>query len=271
MKAQNLSLWSDIKRGHIAIKGKNESSYTQAEKERVQLNKIAMNILYCGLNESDFSRICTCISDKDIWDNLENTYEGSTRMKDTKISLLCGEFENFKMKTNESIDEMHDRFINIVNQLSILGKPYANLEINSKLLRSLPREWEAKRTAIEEAHDLSKMSKEELLGTLKTHEMIRNHREESDKKEVALKASCSNSSDEEESEEDDDELDELTKKFTKFLKMSKKKKDKEDAGSSNKKKMIKCYKCNKPGHIQQYCPNSKRSSKGEKKKAYMAT
>src|SRR5262249_48100815 len=120
MKARNLSSWSVIENGPIVIVGKNESNYTKAEKEKVQLNEVAMNILYCGLNESDFSRICTCISVKEIWDNLENTYEGSTRMKDTKISLLCGEFENFKMKANKSIDEMHDRFINIVNQLSIL-------------------------------------------------------------------------------------------------------------------------------------------------------
>src|SRR5262249_39976990 len=111
---QNLSLWRVIENGPIVIGGKNESNYTKAEKEKVQLNEVAMNILYCGLNESDFSRICTCISAKDIWDNLENTYEGSTRMKDIKISLLCREFEIFKMKTNESIDEMHVRFINIV-------------------------------------------------------------------------------------------------------------------------------------------------------------
>src|SRR5262249_4857050 len=142
------------------------------------------------------------------------------------------------MKTNESIDEMHDRFINIVNQLSILGKIYTNLEVNSKLLRSLPREWEAKRTAIEEAHDLNKVSKEELLGTLKTHEMIKNHREESTKKEFTLKASFSDSSssDEEESEEDDEELDELTKKFTMFLKVNKKMKGKEDTGSLKSKR-----------------------------------
>src|SRR5262249_20043690 len=159
---QNLSLWHVVENGPTVIEGKNESNYTKAEKEKVQLNEVVMNILYCGLNESDFSRICTCSSAKEIWDNLENTYEGSTRMKDTKISVLCGEFENFKMKANESIYKMHDRFINIVNQLSILDKTYINLEVNSKFLRSLPREWEAKRMTIEEAHDLNKMSKEEL-------------------------------------------------------------------------------------------------------------
>ena len=66
LKAQNTSLWSVVENGPIVIEGKNESNYTKAEKEKVQLNEIAMNILYCGLNESDFSRICTCISAKDI-------------------------------------------------------------------------------------------------------------------------------------------------------------------------------------------------------------
>ena len=66
MKAQNTSLWSIVENGPIVIEGKNESSYTKAEKEKIQLNEIAMNILYCGLNESDFSRICTCNSAKEI-------------------------------------------------------------------------------------------------------------------------------------------------------------------------------------------------------------
>ena len=74
------------------------------------------------------------------------------------------------MEPHESIDEMHNRFINIINPLSVLGKSFSNVEINSKLLRLLLRDWEAKRTALEEAHDLSKISKEELLGTIKTHE-----------------------------------------------------------------------------------------------------
>ena len=36
------------------------------------------------------------------------TYEGTSRVIDTKISLLIGQFENFKMLPNESIDEMHN-------------------------------------------------------------------------------------------------------------------------------------------------------------------
>ena len=38
---------------------------------------------------------------KEIQDELEKTYEGTSRARDTKISLLCGQFENFKMDSNE--------------------------------------------------------------------------------------------------------------------------------------------------------------------------
>ena len=80
------------------IEGKDESNYTKAEKEKVQLNEIVINILYRDLNGSDFSRICTCRLIKEIWENLEDTYEESTKVKDTKISLLYDKYEILKMK-----------------------------------------------------------------------------------------------------------------------------------------------------------------------------
>ena len=62
--------------------------------------------------------------------------------------------ENLKilnLQPNETIDEMHNRFINIINLLSVPKKNFINVKINLEFLRSLPKDWEAKRTAIEEA------------------------------------------------------------------------------------------------------------------------
>ena len=188
IKAQHRLLWKVIEDGPFVIH-KDENNYTEDDWKKLDLNEVAMNILYCGLSENDFNRICTCTTAKQIWDELENTHEGTSRVRDTKISLLCGQFENFKMEPHESIDEMHNRFINIINPLSVLGKNFTNVELNSKILRSLPRDWEAKRTAIEEAYDLSQLSKEELLGTLKTHEMIKKQGEESKRKSISFKYS----------------------------------------------------------------------------------
>ena len=72
------------------------------------------------------------------------------------------------MEHNGTIDKIHNRFINIINPLSVPRKTFTNVEVNSKLLRSLPRDWEAKRMTIKEAYNLNKMSKEEHLETLKT-------------------------------------------------------------------------------------------------------
>jgi hypothetical protein len=92
------------------------------------------------------------------------TYEGTNQVKESKISRLVHEYELFCMKFEESISEMFTRFTNIINSLKALGKCYTNVENVRKILRSLPKHWDANVTAIEEAKDLTKMSLDELLG-----------------------------------------------------------------------------------------------------------
>ena len=75
------------------------------------------------------------------------------------------------MESFESISEMFYKFTNIINALKSLGKFYTNGELVRKILRSLPNEWEAKVTAIQEAKDLTKLGIEKLLGSLITHEL----------------------------------------------------------------------------------------------------
>ena len=134
---------------------------------------------------------------------------------------------------------MYNKFINIINRLSVLGKTFTNIEINSKILRSFPREWEAKRTAIEEAYDLSKMSKEELLRTLKTHEMVNRHNKDSRKKSVTHKASHDDSNTDESDEEmDDDEMAMVVRNFKKFMKFNKKLRKKEESRGPSRRKRL---------------------------------
>ena len=89
LKAQHRSLWKIIENGPYVI-DKDEKNYTDEDWKKVDMNEIATNILYCGMNENDFSNTCVCITAKQIWDELEKTSEGTSRVRDTKISLLCG-------------------------------------------------------------------------------------------------------------------------------------------------------------------------------------
>ncbi|EHA8586596.1 putative girdin-like [Cocos nucifera] len=131
---------------------------------------------------------------------------------------------------------MFTKFTEIINTLNGLGKIYSDYDLICKVLRSLPKDWEAKMTAIQEAKDLTKLSLEELMGSLMTHEMHRAPKEDEEEpkkmKTIAFK-STSNYQESDESKEDEEKDDEgivlLSRKFKNFLikKDIKKKKKKE--------------------------------------------
>ncbi|KAL5556311.1 hypothetical protein UlMin_038547 [Ulmus minor] len=119
----------------------------------------------------EFNRIRTCKTAKDIWHTLEVVHEGTNQVKESKISMLVHKYELFQMKHDESITQMYTRFTDIINDLSSLGKEYLMSEKVRKILRSLPKQWEAKVTAIQEAKNLSTLPLDELVRSLMTHEM----------------------------------------------------------------------------------------------------
>ncbi|GAV57991.1 LOW QUALITY PROTEIN: UBN2 domain-containing protein, partial [Cephalotus follicularis] len=141
------------------------------------------------------------------------TYEGTNQVKDTK-NRLVHDHELFTMLENENISSMYARFNDIINAFKGLGKVYTNHELVSKILRCLPKSWEPKFTAIEEAKDLSTLPLEDILGSLMTHElrMSDQAKNEPKKKTIVLKASK-----DEESDEDKDEMALLTKRIRRIL------------------------------------------------------
>ncbi len=153
----------------------------------------------------------------------------------------------------------------------------------------MPRSWEAKVTAIQEAKDLNKLPLEELLGSLMTHELtMKRHSEEESshkKKVIALKSvstnkdlSCSSSSEEEDNEGEDEEA-LLVRKFRRFINRKKSIHQKrgstnfhnKDKGKERESEGIGCYECKKPEHFRVDCPLLKKGSRYKKKKVLVST
>jgi hypothetical protein len=44
-----------------------------------------------------------CDSTKDVWDKLQNVYEGDSKVKGAKLQTYRGQFEQLKMKEYEDI------------------------------------------------------------------------------------------------------------------------------------------------------------------------
>ena len=127
--------------------------WNELEKRKVSLNSKAMNALFCALDKKEFHRVSSCESANEIWDKLEVVYEGTNQVKESKISRYTRQYELFKMEQNESVYSMYTRFTDIVNTLRALGKTFSNSKKVKKIIRSLPKKWRPKRTAIEEAKD----------------------------------------------------------------------------------------------------------------------
>ena len=127
------------------------------------------------MDRNEYNRICQYKSTKEIWRLLEITHEGTNQVKESKINLLVHSYELFSIKDFESIVEMLSRFMVMVNELESLGKTYTKVEKIMKILRSLPKKWKTKVVAIQEAKDLTKLSLEELIGSLITTQKVLFH------------------------------------------------------------------------------------------------
>ena len=113
-----------------------------------------------------------CILAKEMWETLENHYEGNIQIRSKKVQLHMYKYELFKMKPHESITEMTNRLNALVTTLKKLGKHFTKEEVNNKILRILLKnDWESRVTSIEEAQDLATLPTDVLIGKLLTYEL----------------------------------------------------------------------------------------------------
>ena len=79
------------------------------------MNAKTKYLLICALSKSEYDKIISCDSVKEIWDKLQVLYEGTDKVKETKISMLVHQYEMYKMLEHKNIDDMTTRFIHIIN------------------------------------------------------------------------------------------------------------------------------------------------------------
>ncbi|GKU96375.1 hypothetical protein SLEP1_g9616 [Rubroshorea leprosula] len=261
---------------------KSEYEWENDDLEKIKINNKAINMLQCALNLMEFNRTFGCEIAKEIWDMLETTHEGNNQVKESKINRFIHMYKLFKMKPTECIADMYARFNKTITNLKAFRKAYLTSELVSKVLRCLPKSWEAKKTAIEEAKDLNLLNLDELIRSLMTHEidLIGDEKVVKRTKNLAFKAN--ESDDESNNEEDITKL--VSRKVKKYMRKSLKRKSSKrneeihyfrrrvcsDDNDKEKpsKKHIKCYECIEMGYYRDECLKLK---KGKKKKAFVAT
>ena len=115
------------------------------------------------------------------------TNEGTTQVKESKITLLSNQLNMFKMKSYKNITSWFNRYTTIVNQLNQLGRIISKDELVNRLLRSLPKTWRSMVVAIRETKDLNKISLDEICDSLFTYKQEVIQIDKKEKKKVVEK------------------------------------------------------------------------------------
>ena len=77
-------------------------------------NSKALNVIFCGVSPDEFHRISHVTIAKKAWQILETTYEGTKKVKDTKLLMLTTRFEELKMSEDESFDSFYGELNEVV-------------------------------------------------------------------------------------------------------------------------------------------------------------
>jgi hypothetical protein len=95
IQAQGFEIWQYIVDGYIAP---TNPPINEKEMKLSQNNSEPKNALLNGLSETIFTKVAHCKSAKEIWDKLQNIYEGDSKVKDAKIQTYRGHLEQLKIK-----------------------------------------------------------------------------------------------------------------------------------------------------------------------------
>ena len=185
-------VWQAVEIGQTKPK-EAPTDWDEAKIKAANFNSRALNALFSVVTNEEFKKISSTETTKEAWIILQTTYEGIKAVKVSKFQRLTTSFEEIKMEEDESFDEFYAKLKDIVNSAFNLGETILEPKIVRNVLRSLPKRFHAKITAIEKSKDIDKILLTELVGNLLTYELGLTRIGKMGKgKSMALKAKSSN-------------------------------------------------------------------------------
>src|ERR1044072_1292173 len=147
------------------------SQKTDAQKKTFKDHHKAITTLLNAISYAEYEKITNKETAKSIFDSLQMTHEGNSQVKETKALALMQKYEAFRMEEEESVETMFSRFQMLVAGLKVQDKGYSTSDHVKKIIRSLPKKWRPMVTALKLAKDLNKISLEDLMSSLRSHEI----------------------------------------------------------------------------------------------------
>ena len=99
----NETVWDVVDVGWTRLEAA-KSTWDKAALTTANANSKALNAIFCGVSPNEFHKISYITIAKEVWQILETTYEGTKKVKDTKLQMLTTyAFNSFYSKLNKVI------------------------------------------------------------------------------------------------------------------------------------------------------------------------
>ena len=105
------------------------------------------------MEESIFPLVVATTRSKHAWDTLQNSYQGTSKVKLVRLQMLRRDFEILQMSNSKTIND----FFTCANQIKSHGDTLDDQKLVENILRSLPIRFDRIAVAIEESKYLSQV------------------------------------------------------------------------------------------------------------------
>ena len=108
--------------------------------EQLKWNAKARNAIFEAISEEVFARVNGMDLASEIWKELIEIHEGSTKVREQKYHLFRAKYDSFKMLAHENCNDMYSRLNVIVKDINALEvSKIDSASINRKILMLLPK------------------------------------------------------------------------------------------------------------------------------------
>ena len=132
------------------------ADWDEAKINAANFNSRVLNALFSAVTNEELKKISSTETAKKAWTIIQTTFEGIKAVKDSKLQRLTTSFERINSKEDESFDEFYAKLKDIVNSAFNLGEQIPKPKIVRKVLRSLPKRFHDKITAIKNLRTMIK-------------------------------------------------------------------------------------------------------------------
>jgi hypothetical protein len=115
--ALGADVWDVVETGYVNL----VVLANKDDKLEFSFNAKVMNAILSGLAEAEFVKVMHLETTKEMSDKLISNYEGNEKVKDAKLQTYRLQFEQLKMKEDETVGKYFMRVEELVNSMESLS------------------------------------------------------------------------------------------------------------------------------------------------------